>query len=339
MKNETHGNPFWRMIKSIRLALVLLWAIIVASFIGALLPTEQQPLVYSSLWFFCLVGLFALNLLTCSIDRIFFNRRRIGSTITHAAVLVILAGSLISVLFGFRGHMELSEGQGSDRFIDGDKARGLPFKVTLEDFSLQWYETGQNGFPVRVRVDDAGFKASLRVQLNATYPLGKTGYSFVAIKYLPHFIFNEDHAAVNVSDQPKNPALLVRITGPGGGEDRWIFSLHPDLQMGGDPNIRFRFDLEPQIKEFRSTVKVSDPSRGADFTRDIKVNTPLEYRGYTFYQSRYDSEGLAWTGLDVVYDPGVKIVFLGFILLNFGIIVIFYPKLKASFVNPQREKT
>ncbi|MFA6384714.1 MAG: cytochrome c biogenesis protein ResB [Candidatus Omnitrophota bacterium] len=339
MKNPSGGNVFWETIKSARLAFVLLWAIIAVSFTGALLPAEQQPLVYSSVWFFFLLGLFAVNLSACSVDRIFFNRKKIGSTVTHIAVLLILAGALVSVLSGIRGHMELSEGAGSDRFYEGDRERQLPFSVTLEDFSLRWYDAAQNGFPVRVRVEDAGFKSAFQVRLNTVYPLGKTGYSFSAVKYLPHFIFNEDHAPVSVSDQPQNPALLIHIVGREGGEDRWIFSSHPDQQMGGDPNIRFRFDLEPQIKEFRSTVKVSDPSRGATFTRDIKVNSPLEYRGYSFYQARYDSAGLSWTGLDVVYDPGVKIVFLGFILLNLGIIAIFYPKLKASFVDPPKERT
>jgi hypothetical protein len=339
MKNKTKGNAAWAMIKSVRLTLVLLWVIIAVSFAGALLPAEQQPLVYASFWFYGLVGFFALNLLTCSIDRIFFHRQKAGSTITHAAVLVILAGSLVSVCWGIRGHMELSEGQGSDRFIAGEQERPLPFSIALENFSLQWYDTAHNGFPVRARVENAGFKGAFRVQLNTTYPLGKTGYSFTALKYLPHFIFNEDHVAVSVSDQPQNPALLLHVAGPDVSEDRWIFALHPDVQMGGDPNIRFRFDLEPQIKEFRSRVKVTDASRNSEFTRDIKVNTPLEYRGYTFYQSRYDSKGLAWTGLDVVYDPGVRIVFLGFILLNLGIILIFYPKLKTSPANPPREKT
>ena len=339
MNNTVKRNALWKKIGSVKLAFVLLWMIIVVSFVGALLPAEQQPLVYSSLWFFCLVGVFALNLLICSIDRIFFHHHKIGSTVTHTAVLVIMAGSLVSVLFGFRGQMELSAGKGSDRFLDGDKERALPFSVTLKDFSLQWYNTAKNGYPVRARVEDAGFKGAFHVQLNTTYPLGKTGYSFTVVKYLPHFIFNEDHVAVSVSEQPINPALLIHVVGPGVSEDRWIFSLHPDLQMGGDQNIRFRFDLEPQIKEFRSTVKVSDPARNVEFTRTIKVNSPLEYRGYTFYQSRYDSRRLAWTGLDVVYDPGVKVVFLGFILLNLGIIAIFYPKLKASLVNSHNERT
>jgi hypothetical protein len=339
MINISRNNAFLKTIGSVKLSLALLWVIIAVSFVGALLPAEQQPLVYSSIWFFCILGCFALNLLACSIDRLVFNRKKIGSTITHAAVLVILAGALVSVLLGFRGTMELTEGQSADSFTDSTGLRKLPFSVTLEDFLLEWYGQAQKGYPIRVRVEDIGFKGKFLAEPGIIYPLGKTGYTFSVIKYLPHFVFNEAHNAISLSEQPRNPALLLHIAGPGSSEDRWIFSLHPDLQMGGDPNIRFRFDLEPQIKQFRSRVKIEDQSRNVAFTRDIKVNTPLEYRGYSFYQSRYDADGLAWTGLDVVYDPGVKIVFLGFILLNLGIIAIFYPKLRSSLANSPNEKT
>jgi hypothetical protein len=331
-------NKFLEFLGSVKLALILLWAIIIVSFAGALLPSEMQPLVYSSIWFFCLLGCFSLNLTVCSVSRIFFNRRKTGSAITHAAVLVILAGALVSVFFGYRGSMELEEGAFSSSFQDNSKLRTLPFILELEDFSLEWYPVSQAGFPLRARVEDAGFKDKFMAQPGVDYKLGNTGYSFSIIKYLPHFMLDEDHKPVNLSDRPNNPAILVHITTPGESEDRWVFSKHPDLQMAGDPNVRFRFDLEPHIKEFRSRVKVFDPGRNVTFVRDIKVNTPLEYRGYNFYQSRYDSDGLAWTGLDVVYDPGVKIVFLGFILLNIGVIVIFYPKLKASLaVNNNKD--
>jgi hypothetical protein len=333
-----NNNKFLALAGSVRLALILLWAIIAVSFAGALLPSEKQPLVYSSVWFYCLLGLFAVNLSVCSVSRIIFNKKKTGSAIAHASVLVILAGALVSVIFGYRGSMELEEGAFSSSFQDGSKLHKIPFIVELEDFSLEWYPVSTAGYPLRVRVEDADFKDKFMAGPGVDYKLGDTGYSFSVIKYVPHFMLDEDHNPVNLSDRPNNPALLMHISGPGGSEDRWIFSKHPDLQMSGDPNIRFRFDLEPQIKEFRSRVKVFDPGRNVTFVRDIKVNTPLEYRGYNFYQSRYDSEGLAWTGLDVVYDPGVKIVFLGFILLNIGVIMIFYPKLKAALsVNNNKD--
>jgi hypothetical protein len=252
-------------------------------------------------------------------------------------VLVILAGALVSLLAGFRGSMELREGESSESFKEGFHLRKLPFTVRLVDFSLNWYPLDESALPLRCRVGSAGYLGEFKASAGKKYSLGDTGYSFSVIKYLPHFVFDETREAVNLSGQPLNPALLIHIEGKGLSEDRWVFALHPDIHMAGDPDIRFRFDYEPAIKEFRSRVEVSDPQRGVTFNKDIKVNEPLEYRGYNIYQSSYDSESLSWTGLDVVYDPGVKIVFFGFILLNIGVIMIFYPKLKASLSGGRKE--
>jgi cytochrome c biogenesis protein ResB len=54
------------------------------------------------------------------------------------------------------------------------------------------------------------------------------------------------------------------------------------------------------------------------------VNRPLTFKGYTFYQSGYDPNDLSWTSLEVVRDPGVRLVYLGFILLIGGLFTVFY---------------
>ena len=69
----------------------------------------------------------------------------------------------------------------------------------------------------------------------------------------------------------------------------------------------------------------------AVLTKDIRVNFPLKFAGYTFFQFSYDPELHSWTGLRVVRDPGVGIVYLGFMLLILGLSIRFYisPFIKA----------
>jgi len=268
-----------------------------------------------------------------------FNRKKAASSIAHASVLVILAGSLISAVFGFRGSIRLSPGQSTDSFITGKGRKTLPFVITLEDFTLQWYESNEGGYPVRVRVEDADFTGKYLVQPGVNYQVGQTGYSFTVIRYLPYFIFDEENNSVSRSAQPLNPAILVSVNGPSASYERWVFANYPEIEMGQDQNIRFRFDFQPQIKEYCSRVRIEDRKAGVVFSRDIKVNKPLEYRGYAIYQSSYDSGQLSWSGLDIVYDPGVKIVFLGFILMNAGIICILYPKLRSIRSTANNKKT
>ena len=82
------------------------------------------------------------------------------------------------------------------------------------------------------------------------------------------------------------------------------------------------------VKNFSSRVTVIEQDK--EILKDtIKVNHPLKYKGYSFYQSGYDQKNFKWTGLDVVRDPGEPFVWCGFILLNCGVILSFYRRAKA----------
>ena len=62
---------------------------------------------------------------------------------------------------------------------------------------------------------------------------------------------------------------------------------------------------------FRSDVVVIDPETGPQ-RHGIWMNHPLEYRGYSLFQSSYRQEGgRSTTVLSVSKDPGQAIVFFG----------------------------
>jgi hypothetical protein len=123
----------------------------------------------------------------------------------------------------------------------------------------------------------------------------------------------------------------LRIGLPGGGsEDRWVFANHPGMGMARDENIQFRFNYQPQVREYRSKVKVVDDNSVRSENATIKVNSPLSYKGYSFYQVDYDHDDLKFSVFEAVKDPGVVFVFIGFLILNAGLVIIFYPKLMAA---------
>ena len=76
------------------------------------------------------------------------------------------------------------------------------------------------------------------------------------------------------------------------------------------------------IKAYKSTVEIIDQGVSV-MTRTIAVNSPLAYRGYTFYQLSYNPEDLHWTMLQVVRDPSVPIVYGGFLLMMIGLTIVF----------------
>jgi cytochrome c biogenesis protein ResB len=160
------------------------------------------------------------------------------------------------------------------------------------------------------------------------YPIGGTYLALQILRYLPDFYLKDKNAGTR-SDVPNNPAVLVRIYKNRTVEDRWVFEKFPGFFEGKDKDIELLYKWQGQIKDFKSKLEVIDGAKAVR-TATIEVNHPLKFGGYTFYQSRYDLEQLNWTGLEVVKDPGVPFVYAGFILLNIGIILVFYPKVRTG---------
>jgi cytochrome c biogenesis protein ResB len=323
-------NKILRFLGSVKLALTLFWLVIIACFIGALLREELRGYIFGSAWFFALLAVFGSNILICIISRISFTVKKLGSNLVHLSILLILFGSMLSYFFSIRGVMEIAEGQSQDRIMAGCKIHKLDFKVYLENFSIDWYSLSPDKYEIKTRLESNNSVFSYKLDRAQEQKVGNSGYSFAVKDYSPDFAMDENMKAYNKSSQPNNPAVLLRIGLPGGGsEERWVFANHPGMGRARDENIRFRFNYQPQVKEYRSQVKVIDANDPRGKSAIIKVNSPLSYKGYNFYQIDYDHDNLKFTVLEAVNDPGVGFVFIGFLILNAGLVIIFYPKLRS----------
>jgi len=84
----------------------------------------------------------------------------------------------------------------------------------------------------------------------------------------------------------------------------------------GEPILAFR-EPTPTIKTYESKVTVTKGGRDVE-RASIRVNHPLHYGGYHFYQTDYDHDGHTYTVLSVVSDRGLWLVYTGFALLFLG---------------------
>jgi hypothetical protein len=143
---------------------------------------------------------------------------------------------------------------------------------------------------------------------------------------------------VTRSAEPNNPAVLVAVNGPNYQNHRWVFAKFPEFTMHEDGSqitdspLRLIYQNEgsaPQpaitgsIKNFKSTVKLLENGNAVG-NRTLAVNSPLKFKGYTFYQASYNANDLSWTSFEVVRDPGVPLVYAGFIFLVGGLFIVFY---------------
>ncbi len=87
---------------------------------------------------------------------------------------------------------------------------------------------------------------------------------------------------------------------------------------------------------FESDVQLTDAQRGIILMRNIRMNHPLRYRGYSCFQSSYVPGPTETTILSVRNDPGTPLVYAGFLIVIGGVVAMFTLR---SPEPPKRKRT
>jgi hypothetical protein len=83
------------------------------------------------------------------------------------------------------------------------------------------------------------------------------------------------------------------------------------------------YERKEEVKEYRSRLSVLAGGRPVT-EKTIEVNDPLTWGGWSFYQSNYRREDLTYSGIQVVSDPGLPLVWAGLFAMCVGIAFIYY---------------
>lgn len=316
--------------------------------------------VYSSWWFIGLLFVLSASVTACSSKRFsallrtsgFARRRCLGSLLTHMSILLILAGGIVRGVWGVKGYVELREGQPVTEFLTADGSRPLPAAIRLNRFEVETDQPKDQEPASRllVRWPEKNVEVDLAVLLNEpqTVPSGSgEAFSIEVLQYEPDFLVDpETGTAGSRSTEPRNPAILVAVNGADYHNHTWLFSRFPGFstRVGGHDQgpspLEFVYQAEAPppgqtgapIKAFRSHVEFL-PEGAPPVSGTVAVNGPFSYGGYTFYQSGYRPEQPDWTALQVVRDPGVPLVYAGFLLMIAGLFVVFYLN---TWITPRR---
>ncbi len=142
----------------------------------------------------------------------------------------------------------------------------------------------------------------------------------------------ERRAHSSASTQWKRPAVELEIE-EAGRTDKALLAAGKPVRL--DEAHALVFDAKPDdIKAFRSRVTVQG-GEGAGRSAVISVNHPLAHGGYWFYQSNFRKEDPTYSGILVVKDPGLPIVYFGFGMIAVGVIYIFYVKPRFDAPRPK----
>lgn len=151
------------------------------------------------------------------------NFTRLGVYITHLSILVILAGAIIGLKFGFNGFLNLPEGQISPvAYKDRGSEVPLGFEVRCDNFDVEYY--GESDMPKAYRswltVLDGG-KEVLKKVISVNNPLTYKGITFYQASFGP------------VRENMKGGILVLRLVSSDGKSTQINTNIGGNFSMPG----------------------------------------------------------------------------------------------------------
>ncbi|MGM0577910.1 MAG: cytochrome c biogenesis protein ResB [Myxococcota bacterium] len=192
------------------------------------------------------------------------------------------------------------------------------------------YEPGRAGAPHAVvlvadtgeRLDVEGGRVVGRGDVEWGEPLDLTGVadSMTAVVHEPIRNATPRTEFVDRPDGPVRAAAQVVVTRPGQEprERLLLAERNQPIRLGEDRLVVYR-EKPDGIKNYKSTLTILEDGEPV-LTEVIRVNDPLRYAGVDLYQSNFDPDNPKYSGVQVVYDPGLPLVEFGMWLLVFGVL-------------------
>lgn len=302
---------------------------------------------------------------------------RLGVYLTHLGVILVFVGALIGAFFGFKAVMEIPEGDALkyvylrnepmwDRIMDGlgiarsevipDPRGGLPalplgFFLRCDDFEVDYYENDgrPTGMPKEywslLSVFDLQGRPIISQQrIEVNDPLTYRGVTFYQSSYgtIPNAV-----GKVVLRISPKNNPALSETVVAGPGESVTVSSINRTIKIVnvipfGVRNEAGQVMMVPsRNQEFVNPAVALEVYRGSSLayrTVVMKVDSGQPEMPEDYTISYQDYWGARYTGLQVAKDPGVWVVYTGFILLCFGPVIAFFGSHRKLWVRIQDRK-
>lgn len=288
---------------------------------------------------------------------------RLGYIITHISILLIFIGALTGSFFGFKGFLNLPEGEASavvylrneplwDKIMDRmgvaksrvvyDPRGGLPylpldFYLRCDDFEVDYYTNAgrPTGMPSEywsiLSVYDQQRQKVLDKRIVVNDPLTYRGITFYQSSYgtIP-----EAAGTVLLTVRPKNDPGAGETVVIRPGSEAYVPSIDRTIKVLGFSPFGMRDPASGQVQYYRSRneefinpvveIEVYRGKSQVFKTQLMKVDSREPVMPEDYVISYYDYWGARYTGLQVNKDPGVWIVYAGFILLCFGPVLAFF---------------
>lgn len=264
---------------------------------------------------------------------------RLGVYIVHSSIVLMLIGGLIGSIFGFDGFVNIPEGESvaSIRLLNSEQIQPLPFEIHNDDFSVSFYDTGMpKEFRSSLRIIEQG-QTVLQKDIVVNDPLRYRGINIFQSSYgeLPQQGFAQAPEEVQLAFVSKETGMEYKKTARIGQELEIPEKLGRLVLKEFKQAFSFRGRelgaalIGTLIQTDGSAVDITLPLRFPSFDRMSPMFNP-ERSDAVFITVLGVQAGAAsvgkryYTGLQVTKDPGVWVVYTGFIMMIIGCFVTFF---------------
>src|SRR5438477_8357755 len=367
-------RKFIDLITSLKLTIVCLGAAMVLIFAGTISQVnlgiwEAQQRYFQSLFVWWpaegngfkipifpgghLIGAVLLvNLIAAHVKRFRWSVSKLGIHLTHAGLIIMLAGGLFTDLFAVESHMRLARGDTKNYSEDMQRAElavidtsgdDLDQVTAIPDTVLRHSRViDHSSLPFRIVVRNFYQNSRLKMLKDAgegLRPIANQGPgAMIAVEPAPRAtgVDERDVPSAAIEILPRDggslgtwlasDALGAPQTFSCGGRT-WMITLRPARYYKPYSVTLQKFTHEKYAgteipKNFSSKVTLIDPDRSVNRDLLIYMNHPLRYRGETFYQAGFQPDDSA-TILQVVHNPSFIAPYVACVIVAAGLLVQF----------------
>jgi len=238
---------------------------------------------------------------------------RYGVYVIHASMLIILAGSLIGLIFGYKGFIVLNKGETKNSMVvRGNEKKMIPmgFDLKCKDFRVSFHPGGEpKDYVSSLEVIENG-KVVLKKDIRVNDPLNYKGTYIYQASYgsVPSFIFSidGDKVALKEKDTYEKDGLILMVV----RSEKAIHDFGPGVQ------VAYLDQDEPKTVWFLKNVE------------------RLKERNIQGIDIRFEdiTEGF-YTGLEVSRDPGIWVVWTGFAAILLGLYINFFMYYRRIYIR------
>jgi ResB-like family len=294
-----------------------------------------------------------INLVAAHVKRFRWSWQKLGIHLTHAGLIIMLAGGLFTDLFAVESHMRLERGDTKNYSEDQrrmelavidtsdndlDQVTAIPETVLRQNRTIDHWS-----LPFRMVVRNFYQNSRLKMLSEAgtgARPIANQGPgAMIAVEPIPRTTGMDERdvpcAAIEIIPKDSGGSLGTWLVSDALGAPQtfscggrtWMIAMRTSRYYKPYSVTLQKFTHERYAgteipKNFASRVTLIDPERSVNRDVLIYMNHPLRYRGETFYQAGFQKDDSA-TILQVVYNPSFIAPYVACVIVAAGLLVQF----------------